>query len=88
MFEIINLKSAIVFRVLIQDTVCAFSTHTFRGKNVGRGNIPDPKDHVPYEVYDILLNADSTSTPWYTLDKPLQVNILWSTVKSVQLEKV
>jgi hypothetical protein len=88
MFEILNLKSAITFRVVIQDKVCSFTTNVFRGKNVGRGNIPDPKDHVPYDVYDILLDSSSTSSPWYTLDKPATITVLWSNVKSVQLEKL
>ena len=61
MFEIVNLKSALTFRVVIEDRECAFTTKTFRGKNIGRGNIPESREHVPYDVYAIVVES---THPW------------------------
>lgn len=83
--ETINLKSAVVVRVQIGDDkrVCAFSTKTIRGERGGRGNTPEPKEHVPFKVTDICI--DSTD-PWYRLEHPILLEVIWSNVLSVQHE--
>jgi hypothetical protein len=84
--ETINLKSPITFRVALSaEQIVAWSTKTFRGKRGGRGTVPEPKEHVLFEVTDIAIEA---TNPWYTLSEPVRVQILWSNVLSVQYEKI
>lgn len=82
--EIVNLKSAITFRVeLTESQAVAWSTKTFRGKR-GRPETPDPKEHVVFDVYEIAI--DSRDIPWYEFRKPQRITVLWSNVLSVQYE--
>lgn len=83
--EVVNLKSAITFRVeLTPEQTVAWSTKTFRGKR-GRPDIPDPKEHVIFDVAEIML-ADST-IQWFALAKPQRISVVWSNVLSVQYEE-
>lgn len=80
--ETVNLKTAIVFRTLINGKECAFSTKTFRGKRLGL-NHPQPKDMVLYKAFEIVIES---AMPWYTLETPVSIEILWSNVLSFQEE--
>jgi hypothetical protein len=84
--ETINLKSPIVFHVMLGEEKrdVAFSTKTFRGKRGGTGNIPEAKEHIPYEVNAIVIDS---SHPWFDLPQPVTITVLWSNVLSVQQEK-
>ena len=84
--EVVNLKAAITFRVQLapEQKPVAWSTKTFRGKR-GRGEVPDPKEHVSFDVHEIAL-ADSDSVPWYPLSPPQRITVIWSNVLSVQYE--
>lgn len=79
--ETVTLKSAITFYILIGGRECAFTTRSFQGKRGGGGNIPEPKDHVPYTVSYILIES---TNPWYKLEKPVTIAILWSNVLNIQ----
>jgi hypothetical protein len=83
--ETINLKTAITFRVLLgeEEREVAFSTKTFRAKRCTYGKIPEPKDHVPFEVAAITIDAKE---PWFDLPKPALVTVIWSNVLSVQYD--
>ena len=84
---VVNLKSAVTFRVDLKvregHVVVAWSTKTFRAEK-GPSTIPEPKQHVAFDVTEIAL--DSRDTPWYHLNPPIRMSVLWSNVLSVQHE--
>jgi hypothetical protein len=84
--EVVNLKSAITFRVeLLPEQIVAWSTKSFRGKRGGTGTKPEPKEHVVFDVHEIAI--ESRDCPWYRFMKPQRITVLWSNVLSVQYEE-
>lgn len=84
--EIVNIKTALTLRVKIGDRQVAFSTKAIRGERKGLMNVPEAKELVPYEVHSIHLSE--SSMPWYDLEDPIKIQILWSNVLSVQQEGI
>jgi len=85
MSMVINLKSAITFRVPIGTRNCAFSTKTFRGIQLSLSKAkPDPKEQIRFRVTDIVIDS---ADPWFVLQEPVVLEIIWSNVLSVQHEK-
>lgn len=85
---VVNLKTAITFRLEldtrpVDNRAVAFTTKTFRAVKAP-DRIPEPKDQVSFDVTAIVLDS---SSPWYTIDKPIRCAILWSNVLSVQYEE-
>jgi hypothetical protein len=85
MSVVVNLKSALTFRIDLAGKAVAWSSKTFRAIRQPQ-TIPEPKEHVAFDVTEIAL--DSRDVPWYSLNPPIRISVLWSNVLSVQHEEV